>query len=76
VFVLADECLDSILCADLSTIKSKVSNNEYANFQEFADDVQLVVDNCKVYNPEQTVYARAAVKIEEAFKDMVKNKDR
>jgi hypothetical protein len=35
---------------DFSTIKKKINNYQYRNCQEFCDDMNLVFDNCLLYN--------------------------
>ena len=35
---------------DFSTIKCKLNNNCYAKPEEFLDDIELVFENCRVYN--------------------------
>lgn len=35
---------------DLGTIRNKLAKNEYKKAAEFARDVRLVWDNCKLYN--------------------------
>ena len=36
---------------DLGTIRTKLTNNQYASVLEFRDDVELVWSNCFAYNP-------------------------
>lgn len=40
---------------DLGTIRNKLSKNEYKKPVEFARDVRLVWDNCKLYNQVRAV---------------------
>ena len=35
---------------DLGTIKKKLINNKYETVEGVIDDIQLIWDNCKVYN--------------------------
>jgi hypothetical protein len=39
---------------DFGTIKSKLSSNQYLRLQDFLHDVQLVFDNCILYNGENS----------------------
>lgn len=39
---------------DLGTIRNKLAKNEYKKAAEFARDVRLVWDNCKLYNQVKT----------------------
>jgi len=40
---------------DLGTIKRRLKSAYYRTLHEFIADVQLVWDNCKRYNEQQTV---------------------
>jgi histone acetyltransferase len=57
--------------ADFSTIQRKISTNQYKTFDAFVDDAQLVFDNCRLYNPEHTVYAKNARFMDQFFKDLL-----
>lgn len=35
---------------DLGTVRSKLGKNEYAKPAEFARDMRLIWDNCRLYN--------------------------
>lgn len=35
---------------DLQTMEDKLDNGEYGSLQQFRDDFQLIVDNCRQYN--------------------------
>lgn len=39
---------------DLGTVKVKLSTNQYTKMQDFLHDVQLVFDNCILYNGENS----------------------
>ncbi len=56
---------------DFSTIQRKVSSNQYKTFESFEDDVQLVFDNCRLFNPENTVYAKNARFMDQLFKNLL-----
>lgn len=36
---------------DLSTVNKKFKDERYGGVEEALDDVQLIWDNCKAYNP-------------------------
>ncbi|KAI8904256.1 Bromodomain-containing protein, partial [Powellomyces hirtus] len=36
---------------DLSTVERKLANFQYSEVQEFANDIQLMLNNCFTYNP-------------------------
>jgi len=56
---------------DLRTIERKVSHNEYKTLEDFVDDVQLVFDNARLYNPEESVYYKNANQVELDFKALL-----
>ena len=35
---------------DLSTVRTNLDNNEYDYIEEVLNDLQLIWDNCKLYN--------------------------
>lgn len=59
---------------DLGTIERKVSHNQYTTFDDFVDDVQLVFDNARLYNPEESVYYKNANQVELDFKALLSAK--
>ncbi|XP_013880560.1 bromodomain-containing protein 3 isoform X1 [Austrofundulus limnaeus] len=52
---------------DLSTIKKKMDQQEYANAKEFAADVQLMFSNCYRYNPPSDEVVHMARKLQVVF---------
>lgn len=40
---------------DLGTITHKFNNDKYIYVEEVLDDIQLIWDNCKLYNSQGTV---------------------
>lgn len=65
---------------DLGTISRKCNEDRYTYVEEVLDDMQLVWDNCKLYNPPNSVSVHyiqwiynLAEKLERSFKKMVKN---
>lgn len=62
----------SVWQADLSTMESKIEKGMYICLDDFVRDLQLVVDNCKVYNQESTQYHKCALLLEEFFKNRLK----
>lgn len=59
------------MLADFSTMEMKLEKGAYATFNEFVDDAYLVFSNCKKYNPEHSVYARNAARMEKWLRDWV-----
>lgn len=60
-----------LLSTDFSTIERKVKSNQYKTFESFEDDVQLVFDNCRLYNPEHNIYAKNARHMDQLFKSLL-----
>lgn len=58
---------------DLGTIKKKLINNKYDTVEGVIDDIQLIWDNCKVYNEVNSWIHSIAEKLERSFKKMIKN---
>lgn len=56
---------------DLSTMEHKLTTHQYRTLEAFAEDAQLVFDNCRLYNPEHTIYAKHADKLEKAFRELM-----
>lgn len=53
---------------DFTTIKEKLSQFKYKNLNEFVEDVQLVFQNCILYNGETNhPYGTAAQKMKAEF---------
>ncbi|CAE6451983.1 unnamed protein product [Rhizoctonia solani] len=58
---------------DLSLMDFKLENNAYATIEDFLDDAKLMLDNCKLYNPESTVYHKTAIRMEKALVEILKS---
>ena len=56
---------------DFKTIQQKIDLNEYRTFDSFVDDVHLVFDNCRQYNPESSIYAKNARHMDAFFKKLL-----
>lgn len=54
---------------DLSTMETKLENNQYATIDDLLYDAQLIFDNCRMYNPPTSVYAKSANRLERFVKD-------
>ncbi|XP_076868625.1 bromodomain-containing protein 9 isoform X2 [Brachyhypopomus gauderio] len=60
---------------DFSTMKEKITTNEYKTVTEFKADFKLMCDNAMVYNRPETVYYKAAKKLlHTGFKMMSKER--
>ncbi|CAD8094714.1 unnamed protein product [Paramecium sonneborni] len=58
---------------DLGTVQRKLNSNTYKTVEECLDDIQLIWDNCKLYNGSQSWITKIAEKLERLFKKNVKN---
>ncbi|QRV93788.1 bromodomain associated protein [Ceratobasidium sp. AG-Ba] len=58
---------------DFQNMEFKLENNAYATLDDFVADAKLVFNNCKLYNPENTVYHKVAVKMEKVLQDILKS---
>ncbi|KAG6833549.1 hypothetical protein H0H87_005200 [Tephrocybe sp. NHM501043] len=56
---------------DFKMMEHKLDTNQYPGIEAFVADAQLVFDNCKLYNPEHTIYHRNAIKVEKFLKDQL-----
>ena len=56
---------------DLSTMEHKLETNQYGSLRLFMDDAHLIFDNCRLYNPEGTVYHKNATKLQKFLVDQV-----
>jgi histone acetyltransferase len=52
---------------DLHTMQTNLENGEYTQVARFIQDVRLIGENCKAYNPHDSVYAKAATKLMRYF---------
>lgn len=53
-------------------MESKIEKELYHNLDEFVRDVQLIVDNCRSYNLENTQYYKCACMLEDFFKSRMR----
>ncbi|KAJ3123564.1 nuA3 HAT complex component nto1 [Nowakowskiella sp. JEL0407] len=53
---------------DFFTMEKKIENWEYANFNEFKADIELIIENCLTYNSIETVYPHLARNFEAKVK--------
>ena len=49
---------------DISTVREKLDNFDYHNLEMFYKDISKIWENAKSYNPEDSVYTRAAKRME------------
>ena len=55
---------------DFSTIKKKLNNSTYRNCQEFVNDMQLVFDNCYLYNGETSVVGKMCTNVKQEYEKL------
>ena len=58
---------------DLGSVKKKLVNSKYQFVEEALDDIQLVWDNCKIYNQAGSWIHTIADKLDKMCKKMIKN---
>ena len=58
-----------IVALDLRTMGEKLEAGKYASLEEFVDDAQLIFDNCRFYNVEDSMWCKHANRLEKAFKE-------
>jgi histone acetyltransferase len=58
-----------LVWTDFSTMEHKLTTNQYTSLDAFLEDAQLVFDNCRLYNPEASIYAKNATRVEKFMKD-------
>jgi histone acetyltransferase len=44
-------------------MQTKLEGGKYTEVEAFVTDVRAIVENCRQYNPPDSVYAKAAVKL-------------
>jgi histone acetyltransferase len=54
---------------DLSTMETKLEKNQYHTLDDLLHDANLVFNNCRLYNPPTSVYAKQANRLEKFVKD-------
>jgi histone acetyltransferase len=52
-------------------MEEKLKEGKYKTIDAFADDVRLIIENCRSYNPESTVYYKNAEKLDEVFNELM-----
>jgi histone acetyltransferase len=47
----------------------KLGAGKYTTLEEFTDDAQLIFDNCRFYNVEDSMWCKHANRLEKAFNE-------
>ncbi|KAL4441774.1 hypothetical protein ABPG74_008771 [Tetrahymena malaccensis] len=58
---------------DLTTVKNKINTQSYDTIEDFLDDIQLIWDNCKLYNAQGSWIWKLADKLDKYYKKLIKN---
>ena len=56
---------------DLGTCKEKLLNGEYKIFQEFIDDVNLIWENCRLYNQAGSAIVKKANSLDKKMRSLI-----
>ena len=57
---------------DLGSIQAQLKDGQYDSFDAFDEDVHLVIDNCKLYNAEDSDVYKQAVKLDKLYASQCK----
>jgi hypothetical protein len=57
---------------DFSTMKNKVENDVYQNWEEFEEDFELSFNNAKTFNTKHSIYYQEAVKLQRSLQRLKK----
>jgi histone acetyltransferase len=52
-------------------MEHKLTHGQYETIAAFVEDARLVFSNCLLYNPEGSVYAKNATKMEKSLNDQL-----
>lgn len=58
---------------DLGTVRKNLKAESYRSLEDALDDLQLVWDNCKLYNIEGSFIHKTAVKLEKSTEGLLKD---
>jgi histone acetyltransferase len=57
---------------DLATLEENVKADAYPTLEDFVKDTQKIFENCKIYNAEDTEYAKCAARLEKYFNERLR----
>ena len=57
---------------DFSTISKRIEDNHYTAMEQFERDFNLIIGNCMMYNAPDTIYYRAALKLRDQGRPIVR----
>ena len=64
VILITNFSIFDLCISDLHTIEGKVNFNQYKSLAEFIGDITKIFENCRYFNPQGTVVAKAAENLE------------
>jgi len=53
---------------DFNTMKTKIKDGKYENWEDFQTDFLLIIENCTTFNPQGTIWYRAALQLKRGSK--------
>ena len=59
---------------DLRTMDGKLEKDSYKEIDEFINDFDLIIKNCRAYNSENTPYCKCSKNLDTFFKQKMKEK--
>lgn len=59
---------------DFSTMKQKINNDLYVSIDDIKDDFNLMCENAKIYNQPDTIYYKAAAKLQASCQKILSEK--
>ena len=57
---------------DFSTMSKRIEDNHYTAMEQFERDFNLIIHNCMTYNSPDTIYYRAALKLRDQGRPVVR----
>ncbi|EDO40569.1 predicted protein [Nematostella vectensis] len=57
---------------DFSTMRSRIDSNFYHTIEQFEADFNLIIENCMAYNAQDTIYYRAALKLRDQGRPIIR----
>src|ERR1700761_915505 len=54
---------------DLSTMRAKLDSGAYTSAEKFRDDIKLIINNCFLYNPPDTLVHQAGQDLKKLFEE-------
>ena len=58
---------------DLTTVATKLSNQQYSSIEEFVTDFKLIISNCQMYNADKSAVYEMAARVDSEFERLMVN---